>query len=316
MGDDMTNVTRRKFTVLAAAVLSLMCMAPLPGHAQDMAVRHQQGETEVPSDPKNVLVFDMASLDTLDAIGVKVTGVPSGAKPDYLAKYNSPDYVKIGTMFEPNYEAVNAEEPDLIIVGGRSAAKYQDLSKIAPTIDLTTGTGDFIASSVSNAQTLGRIFGKEAEVRQRVDQLQRSIAELKTTASKAGRGLLVLTTGGKMSAYGPGSRFGAIHTEFGVTPAVEKLDTANHGQAISFEFILETNPDWLFVLDRDAAIGREGQSARQFLDNDIVRRTTAWQKNQVVYLDAANWYLVGGGLQALQRNVDGIETALSGKPSQ
>ena len=70
---------------------------------------------------------------------------------------------------------------------------------------------------------------------------------------------------------------------------------------------------WLFVLDRDAAIGREGQSARQFLDNDIVRRTTAWQKSQVVYLDAANWYLVGGGLQALQRNVDGIKTALSGK---
>jgi iron complex transport system substrate-binding protein len=153
-------------------------------------------------------------------------------------------------------------------------------------------------------------------VRQRVDQLQRSIGELKTTASKSGRGLLVLTTGGKMSAYGPGSRFGAIHTEFGVTPAVEKLDTANHGQAISFEFILETNPDWLFVLDRDAAIGREGQSARQFLDNDIVRRTTAWQKNQVVYLDAANWYLVGGGLQALQQNVDGIKTALSGKSSQ
>ena len=85
-----------------------------------------------------------------------------------------------------------------------------------------------------------------------------------------------------MSAYGPGSRFGVIHADFGVTPAVERLATANHGQAISLEFILETNPDWLFVIDCDAAIGRKGSRREKFLDNDIVRQTTAWKKSQAV----------------------------------
>ncbi len=121
--------------------------------------------------------------------------------------------------------------------------------------------------------------------------------ELKTTASKAGRGLLVLTTGGKMSAYGPGSRFGAIHTEFGVTPAVEKLDTANHGQAISFEFILETNrtgSSCSIAMPRSDEKGSRPDSSWTTTSCAV---TTAWQKNQVVYLDAANWYLVGGGLQ-------------------
>ena len=47
-------------------------------------------------------------------------------------------------------------------------------------------------------------------------------------APKAGKGLLVLTTGGKMSAYGPGSRFGVLHGEFGIVPAVEGLAPGDH----------------------------------------------------------------------------------------
>lgn len=53
------------------------------------------------------------------------------------------------------------------------------------------------------------------------------IATLKTRAATAGTGLIVLTTGGKVSAYGPGSRFGVLHDSFGIQPAVAKLDTAN-----------------------------------------------------------------------------------------
>lgn len=48
-----------------------------------------------------------------------------------------------------------------------------------------------------------------------------------------------------MSTYGPGSRFGVLHDDYGTVPAAEDLKpgkSSNHGQAISFEFILETNP--------------------------------------------------------------------------
>ncbi len=307
------KLTRRHALAMTAAAIGLAALAPVAGHAQDMTVRHAQGETRLPPNFGPVLVFDMPSLDTLDALGVAVAGVPTGLKPPHLAKYDGPSYAKIGTFFEPDYEAVNAADPGLIIAGGRSAPKYAELSRIAPTVDMTIDQNDFLASSIANAETLGRIFGKTALVKQRVDRLRASIAELKAAAATAGKGLLVLTTGGKMSAYGPGSRFGILHTEFGIQPAAPNLKVANHGQAISFEFILETNPDWLFVIDRDAAIGQDGKPARQFLDNDIVRRTTAWRKNQVVYLNGGNWYIVGGGLTALQRNVDDLLAALTRK---
>lgn len=291
------------------AALALGALVAGPGHA--LTVTHAQGETEVADNPQTVLVFDLASLDTLDALGVTVQGIPSGAMPSYLEQYQGSDVARVGSLFEPDYEAVAAAQPDLIVVGGRSAAKYADLARIAPTIDLTVDRTNFVESAKQNVGTLAEIFGKQAEAEAKLAQLDASIAGLKDKASEAGTVLVMLTTGGRMSAHGPGSRFGVIYDEYGLSPAVEDLDTGNHGQAISNEFILETNPDWLFVVDRDAAIGREGEAAAQMLDNELVRQTTAWQNDQVVYLDPVRWYLVGGGLTAMQLSVDQITDALS-----
>ncbi|WP_068297905.1 siderophore ABC transporter substrate-binding protein [Pararhodobacter sp. CCB-MM2] len=270
-------------------------------------VTHAQGETEIDGVPETVLVYDMATLDNLDALGVPVAGAPGATLPDYLSQYAAP----IGTLFEPDFEAVNAAEPDLILVGGRSAPQYGALSGMAPTLDLTIGTEGYIDNVVANLHLLGGIFGREAEAETLGAELQANVAALKDEAADAGRVLVILTTGGRMSAHGPGSRFAVVYDDYGFAPAAEGLDTGTHGQAISFEFIRETNPDWLFVVDRDAAIGREGQSAAEYLDNPLVQGTTAWEQGQVVYLDSQAWYLIGGGVQALQSSVAQLREALA-----
>lgn len=299
--------------VMIAGLLALGLAAAQPAHAEPIVVKHAQGETILPATPKRVLVLDFASLETLDAVGVEVIGVVGALMPDHLAKYRGDAYVKIGTLFEPDYEAIHAAKPDLIIVSARSAPKYGELSKIAPTIDLSTDDKDHLANSIRSARTLGRIFGKEAEVDALVAKLEASIAAVRKQPTGAGKGLIILTTGGKMSAYGPNSRFGALHRDFGIPPAVEGLDTAIHGQGVSFELILKSNPDWLFIVDRDVAVGRGGQPASELLDNPLVARTTAWQKGQVVYLDPVRWYLVGGGLLSLQACADQISEAFAAK---
>ena len=302
-------INRRTLVAMAMAATAALSVASA-AQAQEIRIEHAKGETVLPGIPGKVIVFDMATLDTLDALGVEVAGLPQVTFPDYLARYNGDGYVRAGSLFEPDLEAVNAAEPDLIIVGGRSSAKYDAVAGLAPTIDLTVDQNDFVGSAKRNVETLGRIFGKEAEASAALASLDQTVAATREAAAGAGKGLIVLTTGGKMSAYGPGSRFGVLYSDFGIQPAREDLETANHGQAASFELILETNPDWLFVIDRDAAIGREGQSAAQYLDNELVRQTTAWQNEQVVYLNSANWYLVGGGLQAMQQNAEQIGKAL------
>lgn len=288
------------FASIAAGAI-LFAGAALAG---EVTVKHAQGETKLPDVPQKVITFDLSSLDTLDALGVKVLGVPTIKKQDYLTKYDADEYIKIGTLFEPDYEAVNAAQPDLIIVGGRSAAKFAELAKIAPTIDLTADAKNFVKSSEDNVRTLANIFGKDKEASAALTKLNAKKDELKALAEKSGTGLLVLTTGGKISAYGPGSRFGVLYDDLGVKPAADDIKPGGHGQPISFEYILEKNPDWLYVIDRDAAIGREGVAAEKFLDNAVVGQTNAWKNKQVVYLDGAAWYLNASGLTSMEKIVD------------
>lgn len=314
-----TILARRRAVAALGAAFSLAFALPAQGQAT-VQIKHASGSTAVPANPKKVIVLDATSLDNLAALDVNaaggpVAGVPTMSTtarplPRHLARYNSAP--RMGTLFEPDYEKIHGAKPDLIIVGGRSQAKYAQLAKIAPTIDLTPDRTNLVASARNNVNTLAGIFGKQARARELTDKLDASIAALKKQAETAGTGLVILTTGGKMSAYGPGSRFGVLHDTFGIKPAVAKLDTANHGQAISFEFIQKTNPDWLFVIDRDAAIGREGTAAAKFLDNELVRGSNAWKNKRVVYLDGLNWYTLGGaGITALQENVDQLTRALN-----
>jgi iron complex transport system substrate-binding protein len=301
------TMTRQHFNRL---LVSLFALGPTAALAQPVTVKHASGETTLPGIPKKTAVFDLTSLDTMDALGIPVAAVPGGNKPASLSKFTAASYAKIGTLFEPDYEAVSALAPDLIVVGGRSRAKYADLAKLAPTIDMTVDAAKPYDSARANIALLGRIFGKETEAKAAIDGLDAAVAALKAKAAGAGKGLLILTTGGRMSAYGPGSRFGMLHDAFGIEAAVPNLTIGTHGQPISFEFIQKTNPDWLFVIDRDAAIGRPGNAAK-FLDNELVNQTTAAKKKQIVYLDPANWYLTGGGARSLKEIVSQLTEAYS-----
>ena len=303
----------RHWLARAATALALGATAAVCAAQATVPVKHARGETAVPANPSKTVVMDLAVLDTLNALGVEVAGLPSVAKlPPQLAQYADKRYLKVGTMFEPNYEVIHAAAPQVIFVAGRSAPKYDELARLAPTVDLTVDAKDLVGSVTRNTPTLAASYGKEDVARGKLDALNASISALRERAGGAGTALIVLTTGGKMSAYGPGSRFGVIHDAFGIKPATTGLSVSNHGQAISFEFIAQTDPDWLFVIDRDAAIGREGVSAQRMLDNELVRQTKAWKHKRVVYLNGYNWYLMGSaGLTAMQQSVDEIAGALA-----
>lgn len=279
----------------------------------EVTVIHAQGETVVPFKPQTVLVFDLGTLDMLDSLGVTVTGVPKSNLPGALERFADDEYLDIGTLFEPDYEAVAAADADLIIVGTRAAAVYSELSAIAPTIDLSPDPSDFLAGQEANARIIGQIFGLEDEIEEQLTAIEEKVAEVQELTAEAGTALIVMTSGGEVNAYGIGSRFGWIHDVLGFTPAIEDIEAATHGEAISFEFILEANPDWLLVLDRDAAVGETGsEAAAQILDNELVAQTTAWSNDQVIYLDPVDWYMIAGGLPALERMVDAIGTPLAG----
>ena len=280
--------------------------------AEKISVKHELSDTpvEVAKNPEKVVVFDFGTLDTLDDLGVEIAGLPRNTVPGYLAKYDDDKYVNLGSLKEPDFEALNAMKPDVIFISARQADLYEEFAKIAPTIYVGLDTAHYIDSFKHNAELMGEIFGKEDEVKAELEDIDAKIAEIKEKAvDSKSKALVVLATEGKVSAYGPNSRFGLVHDVLGFTPADEKIEVSTHGQNISFEYILEKNPDVLFVIDRDAAIGN-GASAQGSIENDLVKKTEAFKNDKIVYLNGEYWYLSGGGLLSMKEMIKEVEAGL------
>ncbi|MFF2290857.1 siderophore ABC transporter substrate-binding protein [Peribacillus butanolivorans] len=276
--------------------------------SEEITVKHQLGETKVKTNPEKVVVFDMGTLDTLDKLGVEVAAVPHDGLPEYLSKYEGTTE-NAGGLKEPDFEKINEIAPDLILISGRQSDAYEELSKIAPTVYVGVDTTKYMESFEENVTLLGKIFGKEKEAAKEFASVEENITALKEKAPTDKKGLIILASGGKVSAYGPDSRFGIIHDVFGVPAVDDKLEVSTHGQSISFEYIAEKDPDYLFVVDRDAVAG-DGAAAKKTVENDIVKNTKAYKEGNIIYLDPNYWYLSGGGLESVDSMVKEISKGI------
>ncbi|MGE7906017.1 siderophore ABC transporter substrate-binding protein [Peribacillus sp. NPDC094092] len=276
--------------------------------SEEITVKHQLGETKVKTNPEKVVVFDMGTLDTLDKLGVEVAAVPHDGLPEYLSKYEDTTE-NAGGLKEPDFEKINEIAPDLILISGRQSEAYEELSKIAPTVFVGVDTTKYMESFKENVTLLGKIFDKKDEAAKELASVEENINALKEKAPTDKTGLIVLSSGGKVSAYGPDSRFGIIHDVFGVPAVDDKLEVSTHGQSISFEYIAEKNPDYLFVVDRDAVAG-DGAAAKETIENDIVKNTKAFKEGNIIYLDPNYWYLSGGGLESVDAMVKEISEGI------
>lgn len=301
----MSTTVRRLLAVAFAAVLAVLAVAS----AQSVTVATARGEVSVPTNPEVVFSYDYDAIDTLTQLGIAVDGAPSLA--GVVPAWAQLDVITIGSLFEPDYEVVNAEQPGLIIVGGRSAAVHDELAKLAPTIDLS-GSGDLLADIHRNVRALSAIFGKQAEGEAALAAVDAKITSVRSQVAAADNGMLIMVSGGSLSVIAPDNLRGRfLYDVLGLTPTIADVQSATHGDPISFEFLLEHDPQWLFMIDRDAAIGTEGaQPAAAVLDNELMHNTTAWKSENIVYLDPFNWYIVlGTGLSTVNGMLDEVAAA-------
>lgn len=303
--------------LLSAAVV--LGVAAPGASAEPLTVKHAQGELVLQDMPKRILVQDLAIVDILDALEVPVAGLATNTNntyPDYLAKYAEPSYLKTGTLKEPDYEAIAAADADLLIVAGRSAPQFRELSRIVPTIDLTADNINLVASVKQNIATLGQLFDKEARAAELTADIDAKFDKLRqANAASDDTAIILVTNAGKLGLYGPNSRVSWIFSEAGFKPVQEKIDDRFHGgDAVSFEYILKADPDWLFVIDRDAGVG-QGGAAKKLLDNELVRQTAAWKSQQVVYLDPVDAYLIMHGYRSVTNLADQVLNAIEASKS-
>ena len=303
--------------------LSMIALA-LPAFAEEAAPEtitistlngnRETMELAVPYDPQRIAVLDMASLDILDRLGVGDSVVGSATTAlDYLQAYvTNEEIANLGTIKEADLEAVMASEPDVIFIGGRLSSSYDALSEIAPVIYLATDTEIGVVESVrQNATTIASLFGLEAEVDALMADFDARIAALAAFAE--GKNAIVgLCTSGSFNVLGSDGRCSMISVEIGFDNLGDGDVTSTHGNESSFELIVELNPDYIFVLDRDAAIATEGAKlAQEIVENELVMETDAYKNGHIVYLAHPTvWYTAEGGITALDIMLQDLESAL------
>lgn len=277
-----------------------------------MKIVHSLGETEVATNPKKVVVFDYSILDTMDALGIEnVVGLPKASLPESLKKYEDEKYADLGGLKEPDLEAIKSQNPDLIIIGGRQADFYDQLSEIAPTISVSKDNKDYLGSAKKNIDTVAKIFGIEEKADEEFAKVEKKIEELnKVVTEKKIEALTVMVNEGNLSVYGEESRFGILYQAFGFKSKDQNIEDSSHGQNVTFEYLAKQNPEVMFVLDRGVATGGS-ETAKTVLNNDIVKSTDAYKNNKIVYLDGPTWYINDGGLNSLNTMIDDAMKAVN-----
>lgn len=295
-------------------LLAMTVALPTAIHAQTVTVDTAAGPVDAPANPAEVVVLDFAAIDTMSALELPIAGRPDFTPPAYLAEALK-DVPTVGTLFEPDFEALAAMAPGLIVAGGRSQAQVPALSKIAPTLDMTIDGGDLIRQTEARIDAYGAIFDKADKAEALKANIEDGLEAARGAIADKGDALIVLTNGGKISTYGAESRFGWLHSALNLPEAYPGLEVETHGEAVSFEFIAKVDPDWILVVDRGAAVGQGGEAAAATLDNPLVAKTVAGQKGQIVYLDPAAMYLSSGGYRSLMLVLEQVTDAFGGQNS-
>lgn len=250
--------------------------------------------------PERIVVFDYGFLDTLDALGVEgIVGVAKdGTLPKNLSKYASEDYANVGGLKNPLLEDIAELQPDVIFISGRQSSYYEQLKEITPNVVFVgTSQDNYWDSFLKSVDIAAELFDKEKEAKEYLAKFDDALAEIKDLASKYETSLVTMYNEGKLAGFATNSRYGYVYDVYGFTPVTEDIEASSHGSNFGYEALLEFDPQVIFVIDRTAAVG-EKSNIKKDLENEIVKKTQAYQNKRIVYLDGPLWYLSGGGLQS------------------
>ena len=261
---------------------------------------------EVKTNPSRVALFNYDILDILDTVGldaasIDLLGLPQANLPADYSQYGVEPYKNVGTLFEASFDDLDLFDPELIIIGGRSATLYETLKEAYPNadfLDVSLPDSDLSDGLSQNVKNLALIFPGIAEkLNQNLELLLNSFDEIKAKTSET-NSMFLLVNANAISYYGPAGRYKMIYEEFGYGATDTNTEEGgSHGKQVSFEYVLDTNPDILFLMDRGAGVGNEA-TLKDILANDLIQQTNAAKNKHVYELDPSAWYLTSGGFKA------------------
>lgn len=245
----------------------------------------------------SVIATDNRAFRTLEDWGVELAAAPLGLMNEGTVDYPSDDSIlDLGTHREPNMEGFVEAQPDLVLNGQRFSGVAEEIKPLigeAAFVDTNVVEGEPLDGELRRLTTLlGDVFNQQAEAEALISDFDASIEAAKGAYDSEQSVVGLIATGGDLSYAAPstGRAIGPVFDMLELTPALEREGSSNHqGDDISVEAIAEANPDWLLVMDRDAAVSasdEEGyQPAAELIENsEALQDVTAVKEGNIVYL--------------------------------
>ncbi|MFE3122511.1 ABC transporter substrate-binding protein [Streptomyces hydrogenans] len=267
---------------------------------------HAMGKSELKAAPKRVVVLDVGELDNVVSLGVQPVGyAPSEGDdgiPGYLAK-DAGAPKSVGTINNLNLEAIANLQPDLILGSQlRAADKYDELSKIAPTVFSIRPGFTWKENYLLNAAALD----KTAEAKEK-------LAAYEAKAKKRGEDVgpnkpvvsMVRYLPGKIRLYAKASFIGTILEDAGLPrPKNQQIDEL--AAEISPEKIDQADGDWIFTGVYGDAKATKKDAAQ---GNPLWKNLKAVKAGQAKDVPDETWYL-GLGVTAANSVLDDLRADL------
>lgn len=252
-------------------------------------ITHDLGSTEVPDQPKRIVVLEQGFTQTVAELQVKPVGVADDNKPerfpqDTLAYIEG--YTSVGTRSEPNLEVIRTLEPDLIIADtSRHSNVYEELSAIAPTIVFKNDTANY-SDIMNSTQAIGEALGKVDETTAMLAEHQQQLDNVKQSIN-SNQSVLIIAADEEASNSFQVRTDQAFHTSFlqalGLNYAL--TDAEEVSQLMTTEQLLAIDPDQLLILiNEDDPSVLAGQK-----DNLLWNQLKAVQTGKAHEVELAKW---------------------------
>lgn len=247
--------------VLASVLLISACSGGGGGEdesASGTTVETKFGAVEVPADPKKVVALGWGDAETALALGVQPVGASDwvefggkGVGPWAEDLYDSDPEI-IETM-EPDFEAIAALEPDLIldVKSSGEQERYDRLNEIAPTVGVPEGGDKYLTSMDQQVTLIAQALGKEDEGKAALKKLDDEFAQARTDYPEfAGKSVTVASkTSEGWGAYVEGSERVQFMQNLGFkqSETVAGLKADNFSANVSEENLDQLDADLLVV---------------------------------------------------------------------
>ncbi|MGX5655833.1 ABC transporter substrate-binding protein [Geodermatophilus nigrescens] len=261
---------------------------------------HAAGTTEVTGSPERVVVLDTGELDAVLALGVTPVGAVrtdvSDELPGFVAEagVDPADIAAVGTIAEPDLEAIAALEPDLILSNSvRHADLYDQLAQVAPTV-FAEAIGE---TWQENLLLAGEALGREEQAQDLLEEFAaraEEVGDLYGDPAQTEVSVARFLDGTLVRLYGEGSFIGSVLAEVGFArPELQR--TSETFVEVSPEQVTSADGDLLFY----GAYGADGATAaEQVTAGPLWASIPAVAGGRSVAVDDDRWFLGLGPLGA------------------